>query len=101
MQHFPNLNKLTLAIDSVWPNEPRRILLKVLPYVRGIKFLNLMIHVYEPHSESSKMLKNIFKLPELEELKIFLDDIQMKSTKTFINKLVLSCTNLRGVELGN
>lgn len=69
MQHFPNLQNLQLGIHNVEKDCNLELLLsRTLPYVRGIKSLELYIEAFDPPDYI--LLNEVVNFSQLEEFSI-------------------------------
>lgn len=80
-------------------DHPEVMLSAMLPYVSGLMSLNLIIFHVTPYTLSEKLLRNIFKMKDLEELFINFCESEVNSLDHFVNGLAISCPKLRSVKL--
>lgn len=102
LQRFPKLRKLSLEIEYTHINEdPKKMLLQILPHVPGLKSLNLLIApLYEDTEDTCRLLSEVTKLSELEELSVELCIYwEMENSELFLSKLPTYCPKLRVVEI--
>lgn len=103
LQLFPSLTKLKLDIMYSFEYEdPRDILMQIMPYVPGLKYLDLIITSnLDFFEDPSTDLSDIALLSELEELKLsLLCSTTFLHLNSFLKQLPTCCPKLRVLKLG-